>query len=340
MPASFAQYKRLVLAIAGLLAAATAGSLPLGAVQCGDTVTDNLVLTWNLGPCTGNGLVVSRSNITIDLNGFHIQGTGAPGSYGITAAAGPFELTVIGPGTISNFEHGIHADGRRVTIQHVTLVDNTYGIVGAAIGFKILNNTIRGEGHGAEGISVGNPKGGFNSASIQGNRVTGHTGAGMNLRAGSFELIDNTIVKNGLGVRASWGWPGYMVGLRMVENIVSRNSGDGVSFVSWFSGSLDMKDNRITHNRGSGVTVGNISTLSSSGVSIDENTVTHNAGSGISIGGRAVRGQVTENRVLHNGVVDLYLFSSPTVRVCYRDNVFRTSDPSPLPACPANNAPR
>ena len=78
-------------ALAALVAVALpvgrAGAAPL--VTCGRVVTRNLTLQTDLGSvgigCTGDGLVVGKAGITIDLNGHNILGQAypIPGSAGI-----------------------------------------------------------------------------------------------------------------------------------------------------------------------------------------------------------------------------------------------------------------
>src|SRR5215510_13440413 len=53
------------------------GLSPAHAQNCGDTVTTDTVLTQDIGPCPGNGLIIERSGVVLDLNGFSITGNGS-----------------------------------------------------------------------------------------------------------------------------------------------------------------------------------------------------------------------------------------------------------------------
>ncbi|HEX3542546.1 MAG TPA: hypothetical protein VHT75_19110, partial [Acidimicrobiales bacterium] len=46
-------------------------------VVCGQTITASVTLTADLGPCLGDGLVVTASNVTLNLNGHTITGGGS-----------------------------------------------------------------------------------------------------------------------------------------------------------------------------------------------------------------------------------------------------------------------
>ena len=45
-------------------------------VHCGDTITEDTVLTEDLVDCSGNGLIIGANNITLDCDGHSITGTG------------------------------------------------------------------------------------------------------------------------------------------------------------------------------------------------------------------------------------------------------------------------
>src|SRR5262245_45236023 len=53
---------------------AAAPALAAGGLSCGSTVTTSVKLTANIGPCLGDGLVVTASNVTVDLGGHTITG--------------------------------------------------------------------------------------------------------------------------------------------------------------------------------------------------------------------------------------------------------------------------
>ena len=72
---------------AGRLEAASCGGA--SPCKCGDTVTSNYMLSGDLGPCCGHGLVV-KSNVVLDCRGFQITGLGGTSEqYGISLSGKP-----------------------------------------------------------------------------------------------------------------------------------------------------------------------------------------------------------------------------------------------------------
>jgi hypothetical protein len=76
---------------------------------CGQVVAANAVLTQDL-VCTGDGIVVGASGITIDLKGFTIRGDRDVGDYGIDDSAGYDNITIKN-GLVRNFYLGVDAEG-------------------------------------------------------------------------------------------------------------------------------------------------------------------------------------------------------------------------------------
>ncbi|HJV09405.1 MAG TPA: right-handed parallel beta-helix repeat-containing protein [Acidimicrobiales bacterium] len=83
-------------------------------VSCGQTITQNTVLTADVGPCPvggGNGIIVGASNITLDLNGHQVLGT----ANAINDGAGIYVLgrtgVTVRNGTVRNFDCGVAIEG-------------------------------------------------------------------------------------------------------------------------------------------------------------------------------------------------------------------------------------
>ena len=97
-------------------------------LACGATVTQNVTLDSDIGPCAGDGLVVATSNVTINLNGFRIfADNGAGDNAGIRIRPGAAGLTTgvrVIRGTVEGFDAGIAIFGggnnlvRNMTIQN------------------------------------------------------------------------------------------------------------------------------------------------------------------------------------------------------------------------------
>ena len=77
------------------------GGTPI--TTCGQTVTTDAVLTQDL-VCTGSGVIVGASGITVDLKGFTIRGDRGLGDYGIDDSGG-FDSVTIKNGVLRNFKN-------------------------------------------------------------------------------------------------------------------------------------------------------------------------------------------------------------------------------------------
>jgi hypothetical protein len=98
------------------VASGTAASSPLtisvvkANAHCGEVITSSLALNTNL-TCSGSGLTVGASGVTLDLGGHTISGPGsATGTTGVSVANGDAPATVK-DGTVSGFGDGISASG-------------------------------------------------------------------------------------------------------------------------------------------------------------------------------------------------------------------------------------
>ncbi|MDQ6613277.1 MAG: right-handed parallel beta-helix repeat-containing protein [Actinomycetota bacterium] len=106
------KYKRVIggasalgLSLAGFVVAAPAA--PADArLSCGSTVTQSATLTYNIGPCTGDGLDISTSYITLNLNGHRIFSTNAVGDIAGVRLIGVNGVTVRN-GTVTGFNDGV-----------------------------------------------------------------------------------------------------------------------------------------------------------------------------------------------------------------------------------------
>ena len=117
---SLAAVVALVLVVVVAPEATGKGGTPITA--CGQVVTTNALLTQDL-VCTGDGIVVGASGITIDLKGFTIRGDRDVGDYGIDDSAGFDNITIMN-GMIRNFYLGVDADGAADSVSVSSLVAN------------------------------------------------------------------------------------------------------------------------------------------------------------------------------------------------------------------------
>lgn len=95
---------------------AQAGPAAAASLACGTTVTANTTLTADIGSCPGDGLIIGADNITVDLGGHTVRGTGVNNRTGIHGdqvgihLTGRSGVTVTG-GTVSGFAAGVAIEG-------------------------------------------------------------------------------------------------------------------------------------------------------------------------------------------------------------------------------------
>lgn len=157
----------LVLAVGGSIlgssgpAAANHGS-PVDAEMCGTVITASTTLQHNVGPCTGDGLIVGADNITLNLNGFTVSGLpGVPQPDGTGAGVLIDNRTgvTVTNGTITEFDGGVEiirgplntTTGRYVgshVVTNLKISDNVGSLVsrwGEGVGtWRSDGNTISG----------------------------------------------------------------------------------------------------------------------------------------------------------------------------------------------------
>ncbi|HYX44204.1 MAG TPA: right-handed parallel beta-helix repeat-containing protein, partial [Acidimicrobiales bacterium] len=119
-------------ALAALTLAGTVvvGSAPAGAatVSCGQAITASIVVDNNLTNCPGDGLVITASNIVVDLAGHVIDGSTttntSPNEYSGIRLTGVRNVTVRN-GTVQEFDAGVVVGGGgNNTVMNLTVENN------------------------------------------------------------------------------------------------------------------------------------------------------------------------------------------------------------------------
>ena len=107
------------------------GLPPLGAAAsakpgCGATITRSTTLTADVGPCTGDGLIVTANHVTLDLAGHRIFGaTPESTSFVGVRLRNVSNVTVEGPGSVYRFAAGVAIVGGHGNIlQGLDVHDN------------------------------------------------------------------------------------------------------------------------------------------------------------------------------------------------------------------------
>lgn len=121
-----------VLAVS-LNGAALVGTAAGDTADCGSVITQDITLSSDIGPCPGEGIIVTADNVIVDLNGHSI--TGDPGARTTSDRVG-IELRQVTGVTVENgivegFDAGLAVmGGSDNTIRRITAQDNVnYRIV-------------------------------------------------------------------------------------------------------------------------------------------------------------------------------------------------------------------
>ena len=241
---------------------------------CGQVITSSggsgsYYLTSNL-TCTGHGIKIYASNVTVDLNGFTLTGDGDSidsGIYIYGYNTYPVSNIEIRNGTIRNFGNGIHTSTSYtsdIRIRDVRVLNNSQnGLYVPALGTLVENCLVDSNG-GDYGILAGN------YATIINNSIRFNSGWGIFVSWHCL-ISGNTIISNNQSEDSSSGglrvYGGNYVKNNLVrlnntrniyvyntdnvieENVLTYSSGYGLYFVSG--------GNFYANNRASGNTSGN-----------------------------------------------------------------------------------
>ncbi len=324
-------------------------------VACGQTITQNTVLTADVGPCPanlGNGIIIGADNITLDLNGHRILGT--PGLINDAAGIYVFRRTgvTVKNGTVRDFDCGVAIEGGSGnTVTGIYAHDNIggVGVSRCGEGVAILssqNNRIVGNQ-----LVHNGPFGGvgvYTVVNVEHNRTTSGVSRG--------NLIDsNQILNNNLPRSAEINdSDGVRIETQSVFNVVSNNNvtGSGLDGIAIFSFAPDntVQFNSVQQNgflnpfrrRGDGIRVFG----GSERTTVLGNRVTGNAANGIIFHGVfGARPPVTNSTAANNYAVgnnvlppiEQSQLGGPTFDLndgnpdcdnnVWRGNIYRTANP-------------
>ena len=224
-------------------------------------------LTGNLSIASGNAIAVAASNVTIDLQGFELIGTG--GTTGIFIAGGISNVTIRN-GTIRNFTTGINGAGNsKVWVEKVRALNNGVGIfvdvngavidcvaeANGGVGIAGADNcvihhcqSVANTGTNSHGISVGK------AAQISGCVARSNAGSGIvtgtdgtlsdcvatnNTNGGisigdSCTILNSTANQNGMNGGTTAGSHGISAtnACTITNCTANKNTGDGLSLAT------------------------------------------------------------------------------------------------------------
>jgi Right handed beta helix region len=297
-----------VLAFGILLALAPASALATH-VSCGETITTDTTLDSDLIDCPGNGIVIGADNITLDLSGRTIDGTGLGDGVANVAYIG---ATIQG-GTIQGFGVGVRlgtcspatgcplgdilpsADGN--TVRKLTISRNDLAVLLEKAAHNVIrNNELSDNGFG---IVVGRDR--FVATLdtlIENNLISTTVGAAITTHRTQDEtyVIHNriSIPSGAAGIAAGFGsvhiernwisggdW-GMLLGRGggpVIKNDVWNASFDGINVDLW--GGSEFVGNVATMNGDDGIEIGEGGAIPGSSVVLTRNTANDNGDFGI-----------------------------------------------------------
>ncbi|GAB3831582.1 right-handed parallel beta-helix repeat-containing protein [Kribbella italica] len=175
----------------------SAAPVPVTAT-CGQVLTQSSLIVNDLTNCPNDGLVVGAANITVDLDGSVVDGSG----QGAGIRNPGFDGVTITGGTVQEFDHGVQLTAgtalgivdeltvrlnQETGIQLVNADDGSNGNV-------VRENTLTGNG---AGVSL---EGGTQGASVLRNTIGGSTREGLRVLASSGNTLEsNTVTGSGEG---------------------------------------------------------------------------------------------------------------------------------------------
>ena len=251
-------------------------SLPFIAETAGSYVFAGNLTHTTTDP--GSCITVNADNVTIDLNGFSLIGSGQTAGcecHGISTG-GKSNIKILN-GTISDFAgNGIYdlsPNTNGVNIKNITTASNG----GHGIFLNGKSHTI------SQSVAFNNLTGGIfvqNSSKVLTNTVYDNTGVGIATENGA-TILTNTVYNNsGPGITT-------INGSTLTQNNVYENTGNGIVT----NDGCTLLSNTVYENTGDGIVCNNGSTLSN-------NTVHNNTGTGIV---SIIAGKVKGNTCYLNG---------------------------------------
>jgi hypothetical protein len=236
-----------VLGVASLLPASGASA---AVVQCGQFITVDTTLENDLLNCPGDGILIDGDNVTLDLNGHTIEGTGSGDGISIVGTA---DVNVEN-GVVRDFSNGVQiSQALGTTVEHLTVVGSRGGAIGVVESENtvVQENTIRS---GLTGISV------LNSliTQIEDNHVASATsgigvttisspGEGLPPNSSGVTIQGNHVMRSASnGIRIGPAVEQVAVG----ENMAVNNGADGIEVLS---DGVTIKGNRANSNGDLGI---------------------------------------------------------------------------------------
>ena len=212
-------------------------------VACGETITTSTVLRSDVGPCSGDGIVVGADGITLDLNGHRVFGTAERGASAGIRLPGRTGARVL-RGTVSGFDAGVVINrGSNNSVRNLIVRDNVgpddpqnaeFG--DGIVLFHSANNDISENQLLRNGIFNGIGVWGLdsNGNTIERNRVEGTVASSDRLFPGAGTgIILNAALELDDPRRGE-----SIANNRILNNVVTNNENSGISNISNVEGRI------------------------------------------------------------------------------------------------------
>lgn len=298
---------------------------PGAGTGCGQLVTANLTLTHNVGSCAGHGLVVNADNITINLNGWEIQGdvsananSGADeagilisGRTGVVVTDSPVAGTA-GPGNkVTGFDAGVAiVGGSGNTVKNLNIEGNV-GTDGPTMGEGIHVRDTTGNFIQENRLLANGP---YSGITLFENADANYVGTDSAGTANLGNTIDATAVTNqDIGIRlesASDGTIECTDNNKVNFNVITGTVLDGISILNGrcLSSGNEIGHNKVTASGRDGIRLnariiagfGANGRVGASTTNVHDNEVNGNGGSGIKLTAQALDNDITGNTALGN----------------------------------------
>jgi len=290
-----------VFSVAFLTALVTIVAPPAAAADnlCGSSISSDLGLAEDLS-CAADGLIVAADGITIRLNGHTIMGPG-PGSASVgIRIAGRNDVSVFGPGIITNFRTGVLVESSQgIVVKRISATENGLPVIPPAA-FPVSPR---------DGIHVTMSS----SVVLEKNLVQGNGDDGINVHMSTgVRVVKNTVDDNGHdGIRLDLA-DGNVIARNLVvshDQVFQLGTPPVPTPVGCGIELFGSKDNKIEGNRllanTNGIRLRINGTSASTGNEVEQNTVD---GTGAELGGRrgihvrdvSTGNEIEENRVMNN----------------------------------------
>ena len=265
-----ARYAVLLLAI---ILSSTLVFLPVPAYaaspKCGGSITKSTTLKANIGPCSGNGLVIGGNGITLNCAGHTVAGSGIDDGIVLSGRS----KVVVKNCDVTGFEDGVYISGSSSNTFTSNIASyNDYGffLTGASSGNKLMDNT-------ANYTTLG----GFAIFSVSSsNRISGNTADGSDHYG--FYVYASTNQKLTSNKGSFDGNNGfYLVSSSKITLTGNTASANGNGFYLYLSTGNKIGSNRADSNSG----VGYEDTSTGSGTAGTASTYTLDECSSNTIGG-------------------------------------------------------